>query len=742
MSTNPPNRPNIGDLFNRLPKPNFRSTTYTTPQGADPAIASVLAIDNIDAQHGALEGLEQQAINTFEASAQAARIEEEAIKATTKAIKEHYAEVKKLADLRAKSPYPMGQSKFGPPDPKSLDWRGVAGAMGVGGKKIDAGTNQTQEQLIRQRIQGGDRFPEYPSSENSRLRDVAQDVMHGNLRPSQAILAPGALLVDALNKGRLNPTVNLATGEMQPRTPGKVFGSRVGQTISKVGLGAGGFFAASEALPYALGGVERAYNQYIGNDVAYGQQAGFAGEQGVGAFGSGLLNRGIGTANLLTGLAGAVPGLSGISSALKLPFAGSDAAQFGAERRLEAFKAGFNPFDSLSINQAEGIQREVLNRGYRVGSDQEEDVIKGLYRLRNTTGMDSGQALDFMDIYVKRFNFSVDDVVEQLETFAEAAQAAGKSVDEFTKEVAAVSLNLTESGVDPITSQNLAQGFASVPGVSGEALNGAVNAQNPFLLMQALQRDPNLFSNPAKAALYLNNPAAALGDAAGGDLVSMVRQSMGLISQMYPGAEDLSLDERAALLKGLNIPGLDGLSARQIADLYEDGDNVTAAVDRSAALAPLNEAFNDLGVDDKSNAPVLNFDFQGAHAANNAKKGGPQLDALYANYRKSIFSEKDLTSEQRQRIGEMIDNREDPNKIQEEVNRFLKTSRGDQRDGDESRRLLIEASPELKKFFQFHDNSNNNALSGAQARTAGERNAGDPSDSTVWGSKYGGYFGG
>jgi hypothetical protein len=694
----------------------------------DPRIAAALSLEDINAQIEALKQLEAQAIATANQQARAQALNQQAIDESTKKIRTYYDQVRKSA-IEENNVAGLANRR----NPNAA--RDYAGDFFPQDRTINAGTNMTQQELyMRQRQMAGDDNPFYPSSENLRLRDVAKGVLHGNLRPSQALLAPGALLFDAMRQGALQPTVDPATGAIgQSRIAGKFFGSALGRgtagALTGAGVGLGGLFAASQAIPYALEGVQRVYNEFAGNDIQYGQQAGMAGNQGLGGFTAGIGNRLIEPFNLLGGLVG-LPQLG--------PF-GSQAAQFGSQRRLDAFRAGFNPFDALSIREAEGIQREVLNRGYRAGSRQEEDVIQGLYRLRNTTGGDSGQALDYMDIFVKRFNFQVDDVIQDLEGFAEAAQAAGKSVDEFTKEVSANALKMTEAGVDPRTAANLARSYAGIPGVPGEAIAATASAQNPFFVMNAMRTNPEIFNDPARMALFMQDPHLAMGGDAAGGITGTVRSQMDMITQIYPSAADMTLEQRAALLKQFNIPGLEGLSARQIADIYENGSDIERSYKRSEALDPLQEAFNNIKHPNSPEASLFDFNPERRTARDQARG---QLDELYADYMRTVTAESDLTKDQRSEIRAMIERRENPADIQAQVDRFLAASRGDTSDEEaEQQRVLVEASPELRKFFRFLEQTGSpNYLGGDKAYSADERNKRNPSD-TTWGRFFPGYGG-
>jgi hypothetical protein len=687
-------------------------------------IEQARSLEGIEAQIEALGRLEEQAKQTFSAQMQLQGLSTRATEEGTQKIEELYnaqrEAARQEARLQARIPYPGAPSRASAAS-------GPAGVMGGFGppRPFAANTNMTQEDIyFQQRQAQGDDNPFYPSSENMRLRDVAKGVLHGNLRPSQALLAPGTLLFDALRQGRLNPEYDPATGALlKSRHRGAFFGGTAGRMVAGGALGVGGLFAASQALPYALEGVERVYNDFAGGDIAYGQAAGLRGNQGASAFGTGIVNRAIEPINLIGGAFG-MP---------NIPFIGSPAAQFGSERRLEAFRAGFNPFDALSIREAEGIQREVLNRGYRAGSQQEEDIISGLYRLKNTTGADPGQALDYIDVMSKKFNISVEDVISDLENFAEASQAAGKSVDEFTKEVSNNTMRMTEMGVDARTASNLSQAFASVQGVPGEAVAGVANAQNPFFTMMAMQTNPEIFQDPAKLALFMQDPTLAMGGDTAGGVAGTIRQQMDMITQIYPSAADMTLEQRAALLKQFNIPGLENLSARQIADLYENGGDIESNMARQTAYDPLQKAYQAF------QAPSA-FDFN-PESRELREKQGVELDKLYDAYMKTVYAENDLTDEQRNEIRDMVEKRANPADIQAQVDRYLGVSRGEQGDAkeDASNRLLIEASPELQKFFRFVEQEGNaNYNSGTQARTSADRNRPRYNDRT---SPFGNYKG-
>jgi hypothetical protein len=568
-----------------------------------------------------------------------------------------------------------------------------------------------------------------PSGDTSQLPPVQTNL--NQTAEQQSVAGTGAMGKQELAKHHLSNLIrhpsleSIGSGVMDYYDRAANSSNPLIANAAKWGTRGAAVVGAAQAVPFALQGIERFYGNSVGQDIAYGQAAGLAGTQGGGAAASGLINRfAIEPINFL---ASALPGNAGI------PFLGSPAAQFGAERRLEAFKAGFNPFDALSINEAQSVQREVQSRGYRAGSPQENKVIDSLFKLKNTTGMDPGQALDYIDIFVKKLGVGTDEIEKDLETFAESARAAGKSVNEYTKEVSAVAKSLVNSGVSSGNARAISQASAGIQGVSGEAVAGLANSQNPFFLQQALQNLQSKGSiSPGDIALLMSNPAAALGTGEGGTTETSVNSLKSAIDLMRKQFPDQSLENIAAIVqKQFPIPGMENMSPMDIVKIYEQGEGLITDEAREKNLQELSKAYDDTPRIPNALAGFQNYDPK--VRAKRAEKGA-MLDELYGRYKDSVnqsYANKELTQEQLKEIQDRIKRREDPRAIDEDLKRMIGENRGEAADKKATAQVMLDASPLLKKYFTLIEQKDSrNKMPGSLLRQGHPRNKVDPRDIT------------
>lgn len=573
--------------------------------------------------------------------------------------------------------------------------------------------NETEEQY-RTRVLGAmaeDIDPRKASTEGLGYRGVVQGVLSGDYGASQLGLGlVNVIKKRAQGKGVIDPI----TQEFMRIPDWKSYAIRAGMIP-------GLLYGSSTALPFALQNVNRAYGQMAGDDITRGQAAGYEGSQGF------------------------VPGLQGLMNRMMFPFQlagapvlGSEAQQFGARRRLEAFKAGINPFDALSIGEAESIQDEVLNRGYIPGSQQERDVTRGLFRLQNRTSIDPGQALDYIDVVVKRLGESMEQAEEDIKEFAQASQAAGKSVDTYTKEVTSIINDLVAQGTSLSQAKVAGQTFSGLRNVPGPDFLNAVSGQNPLLLQEAFRRNPQAFSNPAQLALTLANPLQALGT--GGSIEALtgsIKTALDYIRRI-PGGEELTDVQRAMLAQNWGwLPGMDQLTPEQIVEIYKGKDDLLQSAQRETRAGELESAFTIARREGimtrKMKQGKMYGSFEtGKEMMDRAFREAPELKNFYDEYWKSISASEEIGKEEKERIRKML---YEEGKSPQEVEKFAQEAiEGTRREGAETY-VVLDATPELKRFIRVID-AEYTTVSGETVRLARPRNEYTGKDTTGIGGKF------
>lgn len=574
------------------------------------------------------------------------------------------------------------------------------GASGAAGHTIQR-PNATQTQ-----IHGGadrDYDPNRVDNRGKTFHETFEAVMSGDMDVKQLALQPIAAIQ---RRARGAEVTDPATGQMFRRP------DALSRTIRYGGGGAAALYGASTALPFALQRVQGVYNQLAGSDISAGLEAGYSGSQGLAAGATGLVNR-----------LAFLPQAMGL-----LPTFGSDAQRYGAERRIEAFRAGINPFDALSIGEAENIQHEILNRGYVSGSDQAHEVAQALYRLNNNTGIDAGQALDYFDTLTKRLGVSVSDVEKDLESFGKQAQAAGKSVDTYTKEVTALVEQQISMGTSADQAKAIAQTFASFRGIPGEALAGAVTTKNPMMMQEILRNNPQAMSTPSDMLSFLANPLGTLGASGGSEAIISTLDRALMIMKRYPGSENKSNAELIEQAKYVGLlPGMDAMDSEQLASIYEGREQFVTAGGRKEALTELSHGFKDLRQSGKMNRGNW---ATGIRPMSDVIADIPELKPLYDRYFSSIENDPSISEEDKAKIKDALYTQgKSPQEVESMVSGALKDKTGTANTATAN--VTLDATPELKRLIKVLDAKD--STRGSTLRAPGERNReGDNKDSTVW----------
>jgi hypothetical protein len=463
---------------------------------------------------------------------------------------------------------------------------------------------------------------------------------------------------------------------------------------------------ASSALAGFQGNIERLYQRQIGGDINQALSYGLDGHQGAGSILPGLVNRFLEPFGML---------------GMNVPFIGSDAQKFAFSDRIDSFKAALNPFDSLSLADDKNIKSMVRGRGYRVGSQQADDVINTLRDLKRK-GFEPGQAIEYIDLFTKKFGQRAQDAGRELDTFRDKAQIAGKSLEEYTSQVTQVAQNLLMKGVSPTNANLQAQVAASFPGMDASQFNSITGTVTPDLLMRAMSQNPELFKNPMSMAAFLQNPQMMLGEDLGMYAVDIVEDAMNRARTM--AGPDASDEEVATMAKAIS-PQLKDLDVYNILKIHKGGrEKVKAAqtfgraVDEATTAQTLLDELKSqreipLAWMGDPNSP------KGRRAKQlelDIKKAEEDLQPFYDEMWSSIDKGYDLTKDQDAEIKEMIDAKADPMEIQNAVNEFLRINSGEMQEV----KLTIDSSPKLKEFFEFVQDKK---VRYTNMRTNDERNA-------------------
>lgn len=563
---------------------------------------------------------------------------------------------------------------------------------GPGARGGHAGTNVSAQE-------GQIRANETLSGAAGTFRSQIGEVMHGRLPISQLALGPIARMNDAAR--------------------GRTGAGFLGRGLAYGGLGILGAVGLSRGLPIAAQQIEQqltgTYDQLAGGDIAAGQSAGYGGSQSWTAMGPGLLNRASAPFR-------AVGGMLGLGT---IPFLGSEAQQFGARRRYEAFQAGFNPFDALSTREALGISEDVINRGYRPGSLQESQVRGSLNRLKNIRGGDPAAMLDYMDVFVKRLGESVETITSDLENFGVMAQAAGKSVEQFTKEVTAVANEFVSGGMNSTSARALAQTYSSFRNIPGEELAGLTKGQgqNAIGMMAILRNNPQIMNDPFALMAVMENPALAaeLGGSPAQNMVDMVRDTVNMYRQLAgPDTPLAFIAQRAAADLGMDV--------EKIMALYEGGGELIATERSNEAFANIGTAFDAAraarkeALGGRPDPNAILGEKANRRMMVQTGPGGEAIRQSYEEWLNTLSMQEGISGSDISSYRSRLMAGEDYNKIQREVaSKVAKAS--EEVSGAQNAQILLGASDELKRLIVILNNSNPSLVDGRTLRRGEEWNS-------------------
>lgn len=259
-------------------------------------------------------------------------------------------------------------------------------------------------------------------------------------------------------------------------------------------------FAAGAELRMAAQGLDYARNRVIGQRLGeptmMGMQAGYTGA-GAESFGSGIgsfvSSLGAFPSMAFGNAPGALGGLFGASM--------SPAASMGYQMRYEAFKESLNPFSMMGYNQYLGIQQGVAGKGFENKADV-FNISRQVKDLVQRVGVDSGAAIDILDIAIKRLGMDVDEATSTMENFGTMAKGAGKGVAQFTQEVASVMKSMSsQNAIGPSVLSSSAL-LSSLPQITGQGMYNLIN--NPTMIgltMGGMGAQGMSASNMAMAAM-------------------------------------------------------------------------------------------------------------------------------------------------------------------------------------------------------------------------------------------------
>lgn len=244
----------------------------------------------------------------------------------------------------------------------------------------------------------------------------------------------------------------------------------------------------------------------------------------------------------------------------------SEAVTEGKLAQYRGFKRGLNPFDSLSVEEAQQINQGVLQRGYtrRTGGIEMENAVTDLVKR---TAIDSAQALSILDLAVRRLNVSAADARDIVEDFGTKSKSAFKSVSEYTKEVEDVASKLRSQGLSGTQALELGQQFAGLPQLSGTDIFGMAMNQPTLSLIQGNLAQQYQGNVSAMATLSTGN-VFSLG---GGQ--PAFQGLFQVIKERVDAFRAAGMDKQASYALAATVLGQ---TPEQVQRLYENGDRLVA----------------------------------------------------------------------------------------------------------------------------------------------------------------------
>lgn len=459
------------------------------------------------------------------------------------------------------------------------------------------------------------------------------------------------------------------------------------------GLGAHAAVAASTS-PAALRAYQRAaegmYMGVAGGDIAAMQRYGFRGEQGAGSFLRGIANDFLGTETL------------GYLTGVNLGF-GNEAQREAQGDRIDTFRAAFNPFDALSMEDDSTIKGLVRGAGFRMGSDEEKEVIRSMRRLHEK-GFRPEEIFPYIELFVKKMDTSMDEVANTIELFQERAMNAGKSLDDYIKSVTTTAQNLMRQGLDSQTAQARAATAATFKNVSGEQYGGLASQMDTFTFEWMMQNHPDVMQDPNAMLQFQINPDLFMqerGINADEAKHGQVQRAVEMARQFFPGwSEEMLYSQAAKYLGG-------GMDPAAVKELYELGPE---GIKRKSEIADLEQtlATSEAAIKEAEDAQKgTDFLFERDDEGNivsvrdkyqaNIDAAKEEQRAILEQYRDALEAQGELDPDEMEKINQMIAEGKDPTTIMERANRAL----AEATEGESKVKISVDAHPRLLRILDI-----------------------------------------
>lgn len=388
----------------------------------------------------------------------------------------------------------------------------------------------------------------------------------------------GFLAKSQIGRAGIEAFEELRTGRKEVAGAIAQFGQSALSTLpGKVMLGG---FLAGRGLPNAYDRIEGRMGRVAGGFRQYGMESGALSPTGFGAAKDILANKWLAYPQFMMQdlLGGGASSLFGVS----------DAATAGAQSSYRAFKRGLNPFDALSIEQAQGINQAVLQRGYKgeVGVKMEEassDIVKRL-------GIDAGQAVSFLDLAVRRFRMDIKDAKEEIQDFGILSKSAMKGLNEYMKEVQETASLAAGQGLrNGASAIGLGKTLASVPQLSADTLTKIMTSQ-PMqgLTMADMTMNPAIRNNPTLMGQLSTGNIFGVNQDPYQAVISSTNSLDKLVDSFMAGKPNTAQNRDMAFMM---VSRVTGASPEEIRIMYNNRNKLKSEARSGQAIDALSKQF-------------------------------------------------------------------------------------------------------------------------------------------------------
>jgi hypothetical protein len=385
---------------------------------------------------------------------------------------------------------------------------------------------------------------------------------------------------------------NYATGMFNPRRsvgrlnlPEVAALAKEGHLEQAGGMFVTGLARSPYAQPFAIGaelrglakGADFARNRVMAQRLGQPTTMGMA----TGAMGPGAESFGSGVGSFVSSLTafpsmfmnktGDPMGLFGTSM--------SPAAREGYQMQKKAFVDSLNPFQMMGYQQNLEIIKATSAKGFKSQgqSFQVSDAVKDLVQ---SIGIDTGQAIDFLDVAIKRLHMDIGDAQEQMKLFGTMSKGAGKGVAEFAKETFEVMSSMSKQNAVGPGAMSASALMSSVPQVTGQGVFNFMNSPTMTGLTMATAAGQGM----GMQDMFKMSMGAPFATEGGVGENKMVAQSMETYKKYVDMFKKSGMDESTAIVYAGQVFGLDPLAAKQ---LYKNAPRMIATAKVSQDLDKL-----------------------------------------------------------------------------------------------------------------------------------------------------------